>query len=287
MRDGEAMQNHERQNQQMPVRTAHELAEPCPESQPVQMVQQQAIAQPHMPAQQPPAVPAAVAPPQQTAMPAAAPVLAPSLPVMAAQPAAAPVLAPSAPGMAAQPAAPPVLAPSLPVMAAQPASAPQPAPAQPLSAPMQATTVQSPAVAQQPPAAQQAMITPQQAVPAPGPDAESDEDRTAPRRRALKSGIVSYNGGNITFSCVVRDVSETGARIRTDAGHHAPDMFRLLIELDGLVADCEVVWRDGQQIGVRFIGQPELASPKRMQVVYPSEVRKNSLVRRKPVGSVG
>ena len=103
----------------------------------------------------------------------------------------------------------------------------------------------------------------------------------------MKAGIVSYNGGNITFPCVVRDISDTGARIRTDEDRHPPDTFQLLIELDGVVADCEVVWRNGNQVGVRFLGQPQLGSPKRTQVIYPSEIRQNVAVRRKPVGSVG
>ena len=116
---------------------------------------------------------------------------------------------------------------------------------------------------------------------------QSEEDRIAPRRRALKAGTVSYNGGNMTFPCVLRDISETGARIRTDGDWHPPDTFKLLIELDGFVDDCEVVWRDGSQVGIRFIGQPQICAPKRSQVVYPSEVRQNIMVRRKPVGSLG
>ncbi len=102
-------------------------------------------------------------------------------------------------------------------------------------------------------------------------NSDNDDNRTSPRRRALKAGVVSFNGGNMTLPCVVRDISETGAKLKVDTGRHPPDQFQLQIELDGLVASCTVVWRDEQHIGVEFTEPPHMGVPTRKQVVCTAE----------------
>ncbi|MEM8689937.1 MAG: PilZ domain-containing protein [Pseudomonadota bacterium] len=110
---------------------------------------------------------------------------------------------------------------------------------------------------------------------------DPSEKRTSPRRRALKAGVVSLNNGNITMPCVVRDISETGAKLKVDTGRHPPDHFQLQIELDGLMANCMVVWRDGQQLGVEFTEPPMVSAPTRKQVVYAVEQpQRRSLLRK-------
>ncbi len=114
---------------------------------------------------------------------------------------------------------------------------------------------------------------------------DNTDNRTSPRRRALKAGIVSFNNGNITLPCVVRDISGTGAKLKVDIGRHPPDRFQLQIELDGLVASCAVVWRDEQHLGVEFTEPPHVGVPTRKQVVCTAEkqpVRKTLL--RKQLG---
>lgn len=100
---------------------------------------------------------------------------------------------------------------------------------------------------------------------------DDDENRTAPRRRALKAGVVSFNNGKITLPCVVRDISDSGAKLKVDIGRHPPDQFQLQIELDGLVASCAVVWRDEQHLGVEFTEPPHVGVPTRKQVVCTAE----------------
>ena len=110
---------------------------------------------------------------------------------------------------------------------------------------------------------------------------DPSEKRNSPRRRALKAGIVSLNNGNITLPCVVRDISETGAKLKVDTGRHPPDQFQLQIELDGLLAECTVVWRDGQQLGVEFVEPPTVSAPTRKQVIYAAQnPQRRSLLRK-------
>jgi len=62
-------------------------------------------------------------------------------------------------------------------------------------------------------------------------------------------------------------MSEGGARLQVAQGAAVPDTFDLIVELDGLEAECLVVWRKPQEIGVGFLGTPRRGTPKRAQVV--------------------
>lgn len=109
-----------------------------------------------------------------------------------------------------------------------------------------------------------------------------DDARVAPRRRMLKSGKIAYSDRHVTIGCIVRDISATGARLRVEGSVHAPDSFELLIPLDGLEAQCEVVWRREADVGVRFIGAARTVAPKRAQVISPLIPQKAPTLRRKP-----
>ena len=111
---------------------------------------------------------------------------------------------------------------------------------------------------------------------------QSDNRRAEFRRRILKAGIIAFGGRNSTIACTVRDLSAGGARLTVPGTVSAPDTFELIIELDGLEADCEVVGRRGSDVHVRFVGQPRQVAPRRVQVVDVRGPEKVSL-RRKPI----
>lgn len=108
------------------------------------------------------------------------------------------------------------------------------------------------------------------------------DQRVAQRRRILKAGTVAYNARHVTLSCTVRDISATGARVRVDGSVSAPDSFELLIEADGLEASCEVVWRHGNEVGVRFLAAPRMVAPKRQPMINPLMPAEKPSLRRKP-----
>jgi hypothetical protein len=110
----------------------------------------------------------------------------------------------------------------------------------------------------------------------------ADDLRIAPRRRMLKAGVVAYNDRHVTIPCLVRDVSATGARLRIEASVTAPDTFDLIIDLDGMEASCQVVWRKGTDMGVRFLAAPRMVSAKRVQVISPLVPTQPPSLRRKP-----
>ncbi len=96
---------------------------------------------------------------------------------------------------------------------------------------------------------------------------DSKERRGSPRRRVLKGAIVAYNDRHITLPCTVRDLSTSGARVRVEGSVAAPDRFILMIEQDGFEADCEVVNRRANDLGVKFVSTPRTVKPKRVQIV--------------------
>ncbi len=107
------------------------------------------------------------------------------------------------------------------------------------------------------------------------------EPRAAPRRRQLKSGIIAFQNRHATLPCRVREYSDTGARLEVETPH-VPDTFELLIELDGIEADCETVWRRGPLLGVRFLSAPRRGEPRRAQVVNPTRPAAAPTLRKTP-----
>ncbi|MDX2204745.1 MAG: PilZ domain-containing protein [Hyphomicrobiaceae bacterium] len=101
----------------------------------------------------------------------------------------------------------------------------------------------------------------------------ADELRISPRRRLLKAGTLLAKNGLMSFKCSVRDLSDAGARLLVDDPVGIPEHFELVIELDGLRADCEVVRRKGNEMGVRFTSPVRQGRPTRAQVVTSSAGR--------------
>jgi hypothetical protein len=113
-------------------------------------------------------------------------------------------------------------------------------------------------------------------------DKPSPDRRQAQRRRVLKGGVVAFNDHYSSLPCIVRDISETGARLRIEGSMNAPDRFDLIIEIDGLEASCEVVSRKASELAVRFVSPPRRVAPRRAQVVQALVPTKPPTLRRQP-----
>ena len=78
---------------------------------------------------------------------------------------------------------------------------------------------------------------------------DNAEKRGAPRRRMLKQGRVILSDST-TISCIIRDMSETGARIVFGGPVHLPEVFRLaLVNADDVYA-VDLIWHRGFAAGV-------------------------------------
>lgn len=89
--------------------------------------------------------------------------------------------------------------------------------------------------------------------------AAASPDERERRHRVLKKAIASYNDQKITMDCIVRDLSSSGVKLKLANPLPLPDHFLLEIPMDGIVADCEVRWRRGDELGAVFIGEPRKA----------------------------
>ena len=96
---------------------------------------------------------------------------------------------------------------------------------------------------------------------------ETSERRDTKRNRMLKGGYIAFSARHATMPCVLRDLSDTGARLQVAQSSAVPDTFELIVELDGLEVPCQVVWRKMTEVGVEFLDAPQHVNPKRAQVV--------------------
>lgn len=86
------------------------------------------------------------------------------------------------------------------------------------------------------------------------------DKRASPRHRTLKGAHIVFNNGASTIDCIVRDLSETGARLKVTTVLGIPDLFDLLIEGEGIPRPCRVARRSNSEIGVSFTATPEAVS---------------------------
>jgi hypothetical protein len=75
------------------------------------------------------------------------------------------------------------------------------------------------------------------------------------RRHPLRyAAWVAIGDNSPAKSCMVADVSETGARLELETSDDLPKEFWLLLSRDGKVRRrCEVVWQAGDQVGARYM----------------------------------
>lgn len=78
----------------------------------------------------------------------------------------------------------------------------------------------------------------------------AQQPRKAPRRRTNKAGIITADGKEHTV--VLRDASESGARVRLLRSTDLPERFNLSAPLERIDTACLLVWRRGNDIGVKF-----------------------------------
>jgi hypothetical protein len=86
---------------------------------------------------------------------------------------------------------------------------------------------------------------------APMSSTSSMERRPKRRRRVLLGGIVAFADGSHSFNCIIRDVSETGARV-FPRGQQVPSDFYLIHIRDRVVYEAKIVWKSGKEVGVAF-----------------------------------
>ena len=79
------------------------------------------------------------------------------------------------------------------------------------------------------------------------------DDLRETERYPADDGAEALIPGSESISCVVLDISTSGARIAlVDDASHVPAGLKIYIAERDLIADCKVVWRKGKEFGVVF-----------------------------------
>ena len=77
------------------------------------------------------------------------------------------------------------------------------------------------------------------------------ERRLSPRRNTRIEATIAFDGGRATRPCIVRNISETGAKLEVASVLGIPNTFDLLIP-GHRPHPCRVVWRALKEMGVAY-----------------------------------
>jgi PilZ domain len=83
--------------------------------------------------------------------------------------------------------------------------------------------------------------------------AESRERRTSRRQRTrLRSGKIVDPTGRFVTECLVRDLSDSGGRLRLPAGVTLPAAIQIYDDQTGRLTPATVLWRRDLEVGIQF-----------------------------------
>jgi hypothetical protein len=79
------------------------------------------------------------------------------------------------------------------------------------------------------------------------------ERRVASRKRSFLQGRLFYNNRRNSVDCVIRDISETGARLQFSAAVTVPEALELYVPNKDQMYRVRAEWRQGEEMGVVFL----------------------------------
>ena len=103
------------------------------------------------------------------------------------------------------------------------------------------------------------------------PTQEEVNTRSEHRKRVLKRGMLGFGEQYAGQPCIVRDMSNLGARIELQNIIALPKQFSLHVEIDGFQIDCRLVWQKPPFAGVVFTGTRRRSMLAREQVLRDEE----------------
>lgn len=79
------------------------------------------------------------------------------------------------------------------------------------------------------------------------------ERRKGNRVRRLLAGKVIYSNGELIADCILRNVSQTGARIEMSGIVPLPEYFQVVRLKERTIAEARLVWRRANEVGVTWM----------------------------------
>lgn len=77
--------------------------------------------------------------------------------------------------------------------------------------------------------------------------------RKSIRQKSLLRGFGYFGGSSAAIDCIVRDLSDTGARLTFSVSPPADDNIELHIPSKGWALHAKAIWRKADEVGVSFI----------------------------------
>lgn len=78
------------------------------------------------------------------------------------------------------------------------------------------------------------------------------EIRRDVRKRTFLRGRIVYNAGAASMDCIIRDLSESGARLELSETSALPEVFDLYVQTKDATFRSTMCWRRGGEVGVTF-----------------------------------
>jgi hypothetical protein len=80
-----------------------------------------------------------------------------------------------------------------------------------------------------------------------------ENDRRVGKRHKVNVPAWADPGGVLpVIDCRIIDLTDDGARVTAASGHELPDVFQLRADSTRVIGVVEVMWRQANQVGVRF-----------------------------------
>jgi hypothetical protein len=92
------------------------------------------------------------------------------------------------------------------------------------------------------------------------------ERRVAPRQKSFLRGCIYFNNRRSVLDCLVRDLTEDGARIIFSHAVNVPDIVELYIPQKEQTLRAHVKWRRGDDVGLDFTSGETAASPEEAEL---------------------
>ena len=100
------------------------------------------------------------------------------------------------------------------------------------------------------------------------------DKRLAARQRSFLRGYVHFGNSPSAVDCTVRDISDTGARLKFSGAPLATDTLTLNIPVKGQTLNAQVKWRCADEIGVVFVAAPAIGIAHANDAELSSRVEK-------------
>ena len=100
--------------------------------------------------------------------------------------------------------------------------------------------------------------------------AARENRRNAPRQKSFLQGRIFYNHRRSSIDCLIRDISDIGAKLKFSEAVAVPEVMELYIPNKDEFRRARVQWRVGGEMGVAF-GE-ELDAPSTEAAVTPTDL---------------